>query len=175
MNNHKKKMIAPVVVAISISVYYFAVINALFASGVSKIVVVVVSIIMTVLLVVVLVERIKEIRKGEENDLTDYITGKELETLGLVKGSTIQSKNVGKDITQALKSLVGGELKAFNEMMNGARALATKRMVEDAEKLGADGVTVCVILRDAKRGRSDRVRDGGEIQVKIGELWRFQR
>ena len=41
---------------------------------------------------------------------TDYISGKELETLGLVKGSTIQSKNFGRDITQAIKSLIGGEL-----------------------------------------------------------------
>ena len=71
---------------------------------------------------------------------TDFITGKELETLALVKGSTIQSKNLGKDITQAFKSLIGGELKAYNEMMNEARALATKRMVEEAEKLGADGI-----------------------------------
>ncbi|MDR2490889.1 MAG: YbjQ family protein [Spirochaetaceae bacterium] len=71
---------------------------------------------------------------------TDFISGKELETLGLVKGSTIQSKNFGRDITQAVKSLLGGELKAYNEMMNEARALATKRMVEDAEKLGADGI-----------------------------------
>jgi uncharacterized protein YbjQ (UPF0145 family) len=71
---------------------------------------------------------------------TDYISGKELETIGLVKGSTIQSKNIGKDITQAFKSLVGGELKAYNEMMNEARALATKRMVEEAENLGADGI-----------------------------------
>jgi uncharacterized protein YbjQ (UPF0145 family) len=71
---------------------------------------------------------------------TDYITGKELETIGLVKGSTIQSKNLGKDITQAIKSLLGGELKAYNDMMNEARALATKRMVEEAEKLGADGI-----------------------------------
>jgi uncharacterized protein YbjQ (UPF0145 family) len=71
---------------------------------------------------------------------TDYISGKELETLGLVKGSTIQSKNLGKDITQAIKSLIGGELKAYNEMMNEARAMATKRMVEEAEKMGADGI-----------------------------------
>ena len=68
---------------------------------------------------------------------TDYIAGKELEMLGLVKGSTIQSVNMGKDIGQAFKSLVGGELKSYNEMMNNARALATKRMVEEAEALGA--------------------------------------
>jgi len=71
---------------------------------------------------------------------TDYISGKELETISIVKGSTIQSKNIGRDITQAFKSLVGGELKAYNDMMNKARALATKRMVEEAEQLGADGI-----------------------------------
>ena len=71
---------------------------------------------------------------------TDYITGKELEMLGLVKGSTIQSKHIGKDITQSLKTIVGGELKAYNEMMNEARALATKRMVEEAQQLLLDEV-----------------------------------
>jgi uncharacterized protein YbjQ (UPF0145 family) len=70
---------------------------------------------------------------------TDFITGKKLETLELVKGSTVQSRNPGKDILQGLKSLIGGELQSYNEMMNAARALATKRMVEDAQKLGADG------------------------------------
>ena len=71
---------------------------------------------------------------------TDYITGKELDMLGLVKGSTIQTKNIGKDISQSFKTLVGGELKAYNEMMNEARARATKRMVEEAVNLGADAV-----------------------------------
>ncbi len=71
---------------------------------------------------------------------TDYISGKELETISLVKGSTIQSKNIGKDIAQSFKTLVGGELKAYNEMMNEARALATKRMVAEAEELGADAI-----------------------------------
>ena len=71
---------------------------------------------------------------------TDYISGKELEMLGLVKGSTIQSKNIGRDITQGFKTLVGGELKAYTEMMNDARALATKRMAEEAAAMGADAV-----------------------------------
>ncbi|MBQ9983712.1 MAG: YbjQ family protein [Lachnospiraceae bacterium] len=71
---------------------------------------------------------------------TDYISGKEIGMLGLVKGSTIQTKNVGHDITQSFKTLVGGELKAYNDMMNDARALATKRMVQEAEALGADAV-----------------------------------
>ena len=72
---------------------------------------------------------------------TDYISGKELETLGLVKGSTIQSRNIGRDIAQGFKTMVGGELKAYTEMMNDARALATKRMVEQAEaQMGADAI-----------------------------------
>lgn len=71
---------------------------------------------------------------------TDYISGKEFEMLGLVKGSTIQSKNLGRDISQGLKTLIGGELKAYNEMMNEARAIATKRMVEEATALEADAV-----------------------------------
>ena len=71
---------------------------------------------------------------------TDYISGKELEMLSIVKGSTIQSKHLGKDIAQSFKTLVGGELKAYNDMMNEARAIATKRMVEEAEALGADAI-----------------------------------
>ena len=71
---------------------------------------------------------------------TDYISGKELQTLTLVKGSTIQSKHLGKDIMQGFKTLVGGELTAYTEMMNEARALATKRMVEEAERFGADAI-----------------------------------
>ena len=68
---------------------------------------------------------------------TDYISGKELEMLGLVKGSTIQSKHVGKDITQSFKTLVGGELTAYNEMMNEARAIATKRCAGAVGTLGS--------------------------------------
>jgi len=54
--------------------------------------------------------------------------------------ATIQSKHVGKDILSGLKTLVGGELTAYSEMMNEARVKATKRMVEEAEKLGADAI-----------------------------------
>ena len=71
---------------------------------------------------------------------TDFISGKELETLTLVQGSTIQSKHIGSDISQSFKTIVGGELKAYTQMMNDARALATKRMIAEAEALGADAV-----------------------------------
>jgi uncharacterized protein YbjQ (UPF0145 family) len=71
---------------------------------------------------------------------TDFITGKDLETLGLVKGSTVQSRHLGKDIMSGFKTLVGGELTAYSEMLNNARAISTKRMTEDAEKLQADAI-----------------------------------
>ena len=74
---------------------------------------------------------------------TEQISGKELEMLGMVKGSTIQTVNAVRDIGAGLKTLVGGELTKYNEMMNNARALATKRMVEEAEAMGADAV-VCI-------------------------------
>ena len=98
---------------------------------------------------------------------TDYISGKELEMLGLVKGSTIQSKHVGKDITSAFKTLVGGELKAYNEMMNEARALATKRMVEEAEALGADAV---VNIRYA----SSAIMQGAAEVIAYGTAVKFK-
>ena len=71
---------------------------------------------------------------------TEKIEGTEFEMLGLVKGSCIQTKNVGKDISQSFKTLVGGELKSYNEMMNESRAMATKRMVQEAEEMGADAI-----------------------------------
>ena len=71
---------------------------------------------------------------------TDFITGKDLETIQIVKGAIIQSKHMGKDIMASFKTIVGGELKGYSDMINEARAKATKRMVEEAEGLGADGV-----------------------------------
>ena len=71
---------------------------------------------------------------------TDFITGKDLVTIQVVKGSTIQSKHMGKDIMSGFKTIVGGELTAYSEMLNEARAIATKRMVAEAEGFGADAV-----------------------------------
>jgi len=71
---------------------------------------------------------------------TENIPGKKYELIGIVKGSMIQSKHLGKDIGNALKSLVGGELRGYTEMLNEARAIATKRMMQEAEELHADAV-----------------------------------
>ena len=70
----------------------------------------------------------------------DYIPGKEIEALGLVKGTVVYSKNFGKDFMAGMKTLVGGEIEGYTEMLNTARQIATKRMVEEAEELGADAV-----------------------------------
>ena len=59
---------------------------------------------------------------------TDYISNKELEILSIVKGSTIQSKNIARDITQSFKTLISGELSAYNNMMNDESALAKKNV-----------------------------------------------
>ncbi len=97
---------------------------------------------------------------------TDFITGKNLQTLTIVRGSTIQTKHIGKDILQSFKTLVGGELKAYNEMMNEARALATKRMVEEAEALNADAV---INIRYA----SANVMDGAAEVIVYGTAVKF--
>ena len=71
---------------------------------------------------------------------TDYITGKNFEMLGLVKGSTIQCKHIGKDIGASFKTIVGGEMKAYTEMMEEARQIATDRMIAEAQHFGADAI-----------------------------------
>ena len=70
----------------------------------------------------------------------DYIPGKKIQALGLVKGSVVQSKNFGKDFMAGMKTIVGGEIRGYTEMLIEARQIATKRMVDEAEALGADAV-----------------------------------
>lgn len=74
---------------------------------------------------------------------TETVSGRNTETLGIVKGSTIQTVNALKDFGAAFKTLVGGELTKYNEMMAKARQIATDRMVAEAEQMGADAI-VCV-------------------------------
>lgn len=98
---------------------------------------------------------------------TDYINGKELEMLGLVKGSTIQSKNIGRDITQSFKTIVGGELKAYTDMMNEARDLATKRMIAEAERLSADAiVNVRYTSSSVMQGAAEVMAYGTAVKFK---------
>ena len=70
----------------------------------------------------------------------NYVPEKRIEALGVVKGSVVQSKNFGKDFMAGMKTLVGGEIESYTDMLNQARQIATKRMVDDAEAMGADAV-----------------------------------
>ncbi|MCM3715510.1 YbjQ family protein [Alkalihalobacillus oceani] len=72
---------------------------------------------------------------------TEQVAGYEItEVKGYVKGSTIQTKHIGRDITAALKGIVGGEIKGYSDMMAEARKLAIHRMVEEAEAKGANAI-----------------------------------
>lgn len=97
---------------------------------------------------------------------TDYITGKNLETLGMVQGSTVQSKHIGRDIAASFKTIVGGELKGYTEMMNEARKTATARMIEQAEAMGADAII-------AVRFASSAVMDGAAEIMAYGTAVKF--
>lgn len=96
----------------------------------------------------------------------DYIPGKNLEVLDLVKGSTVQSKNFGKDFMAGMKTLVGGEISGYTQMMNEARQIAVKRMVDEAEALGADAVVNV-------RYSSAAVMQGAAEMIAYGTAVRF--
>ena len=89
----------------------------------------------------------------------NYIPGTEIEALGIVKGTTVQTKNFGKDFMAGMKTLVGGELSAYTEMLNEARQIATKRMVDDAEALGADAVI------NVRYGSASMMQGAAEVVV----------
>ena len=98
---------------------------------------------------------------------TEQIPGKKYTVLGMAKGGIVQSKHLGRDIGASLKTLVGGELKGYTEMINEASAMATKRMAEEAQKLGADAI-VCV------RYMSSSVAAGAAEVVAYGTAVKFE-
>lgn len=72
---------------------------------------------------------------------TDFIPGKEIRELkGFVRGNTVQSKHIGKDFMAGLRTIVGGEITEYTEMMNEARDKAIARMTEEARQLGANAI-----------------------------------
>lgn len=70
----------------------------------------------------------------------DHVPGRDMEAIGLVKGTVVQSKNFGKDFMAGMKTLVGGEIKSYTDMLVEARQIATKRMVDEADAMGADAI-----------------------------------
>ncbi|MCP8615722.1 YbjQ family protein [Salirhabdus salicampi] len=99
---------------------------------------------------------------------TNEIPGKDMtEVIGFVKGSTIQSKHVGKDIMASLKTIVGGEIKEYNDMFEKARQLAIGRMVKNAEDLGANAIVGMRLQTSAiMSGASEIVAYGTAVKVK---------
>jgi uncharacterized protein YbjQ (UPF0145 family) len=70
----------------------------------------------------------------------NYVPGANIQALGLCKGNVVQSKHLGKDFMAGMKNLVGGEIESYTEMLVEAREIATKRMLDNAAAMGADGV-----------------------------------
>ena len=70
----------------------------------------------------------------------ETIPGRNFEALDVVKGTVVYSKNLGRDFMAGMKTIVGGEIRGYTEMLIEARQIATKRMVDEAEALGADAV-----------------------------------
>ena len=70
----------------------------------------------------------------------DYIPERKIEALGMVKGNVVQCRSFGKDFMSGMKNLVGGEVEAYTDLLAQARQIATKRMVDDAQAMGADAV-----------------------------------
>lgn len=87
----------------------------------------------------------------------DSIPSKKIEAIGLVRGTVVYSKNFGKDFMAGIKTLVGGEIVGYTEMLNEARAIATKRMVDQAEELEADAIV------NIRYGSSSLMQGAAEI------------
>lgn len=87
----------------------------------------------------------------------NYIPDKNIEALGMVKGTIVQTKNIGRDFMAGMKTLVGGEIVGYTEMLNEARQIAVKRMVDEAKALGADAVI------DVKYGSSQVMAGAAEV------------
>lgn len=97
----------------------------------------------------------------------ETIPGQEFEALDVVKGTVVYSRNFGHDFMAGMKTLVGGEIVGYTEMLNEARAIATKRMVDAAEALGADAVV-------GMRYASSSVMQGAAEVVAYGTAVRFK-
>ena len=94
----------------------------------------------------------------------DYIPGQEIEALGLVKGTVVQTKNIGRDFMAGMKTFVGGEIMGYTEMLNEARQIAMKRMVDEAKELGADAVIG--IMSQVMAGAAEVIAYGTAVKYK---------
>lgn len=98
----------------------------------------------------------------------DSIPGKEIsEVLGMVKGEIVQTKNIGRDFMAGMKTIVGGEVKSYTQMISEARTVATKRMVEEAEGIGADAIVgVRYNSSEVMQGASEIIAYGTAVKLR---------
>ena len=99
---------------------------------------------------------------------TEQIEGKRItETLGLVKGSTIRARNIGRDVMAGLRNVVGGEVKDYTVMLAQAREEALGRMIEQAEKMGANAI-ICTrfVTSMVMTGAAEMVAYGTAVKVE---------
>jgi uncharacterized protein YbjQ (UPF0145 family) len=98
---------------------------------------------------------------------TDFISGKEIETLQMVRGSVVFSKNVVRDVFAGLKTLVGGEIAGYTEMLNDARNIAIERMTREATAIGADAiVNVRFATSSVMAGSAEIIAYGTAVKFK---------
>ena len=99
---------------------------------------------------------------------TEYIPNKEIiEVVGMVKGEIVQSKHLGRDFMAGLKTIVGGEIKGYTEMIAEARKIATDRMIKEAERLGADAIVGIRYSSSAvMQGASEILAYGTAVKIK---------
>lgn len=99
---------------------------------------------------------------------TAEVPGYEIvETLGMVKGSTIRAKHIGKDLLAVLRHMVGGELREYTQMMNEAREIALQRMEKEAEELGADAiVNIRFTTSSIMQGASEMLVYGTAVKMR---------
>jgi uncharacterized protein YbjQ (UPF0145 family) len=99
---------------------------------------------------------------------TDYVKGREvIETLGLVRGSTIRAKHIGKDIMAGLRTIVGGEIKEYTEMIAESRSESVRRMEAHAETLGADAVVnVRFVTSHVMAGAAELLAYGTAVKLE---------
>ena len=97
---------------------------------------------------------------------TDNIPGKNYEIIGVIVGNVVRTKHLGRDLMAGLKSLAGGELKGYTELLIESRNIATQRMFEEAKRMGADAI-VCV------RYESSSITQGASESMAYGTAVKF--
>jgi len=99
---------------------------------------------------------------------TEHIYGKEItQSLGTVRGSTVRARNIGRDIFAGLKGIIGGEISEYTQLLAEAREQAIKRMLDDAERLGADAVVnVRFNTSQVMQGAAEMLAYGTGVRLK---------